>query len=87
MKAPRSLKFGRNLTARQWTAISILQHIFFDGNKCIENEIMGRGATKIESFEDAQPCCAVPYSMMIFNGLIILTTPSPNRTMITPSTR
>ena len=53
--APSSLRLGTRLTARQWTAVEVLRHLAWDGNtpEAVDAEFMGRGAAKMESFEDA----------------------------------
>ena len=53
--APPGLALGAKLTARQWSAVSVMRHVSFDGNfpEFIDADLMGRGAAKIESFEDA----------------------------------
>ena len=54
-RAPRTMGLGTPLSAKQWTAISVLRHLNFDGNtpEFIDADLMGRGAAKFESFEDA----------------------------------
>ena len=53
--APHFIRLGARLTARQWTAVEVMRHLAWDGNtpETIDAESMGRGASKIESFEDA----------------------------------
>ena len=53
--APESIRIGRPLNGRQWSAVKMLEHLDFDGNtpEFVEAADMGRGAAKVESFEDA----------------------------------
>ena len=53
--APPCLGLGAKLTAKQWSAVSTLQFLSWDGNtpEFIDSESMGRGASKVESYEDA----------------------------------
>lgn len=52
--APKSLRLGAKLTAKQWTVVSTLRHSNWDSNS-IEfiADLMGRSASKVEGYEDA----------------------------------
>lgn len=50
-----TIGLGTPLLAKQWTAMSVLRRLIFDGNtpEFIDADLMGRGAAKFQSFEDA----------------------------------
>ena len=52
--APRELRLGRKLSAKQWSAVQVLLHLAWDGNTPFEVDAasMGRAASKFESFEE-----------------------------------
>ena len=52
--APRELRLGRKLSAKQWSAVQVLLHLAWDGNTPSEVDAasMGRAASKFESFEE-----------------------------------
>ena len=64
--APESIRLGRPLNGRQWSAIKMLEHLDFDGNtpEFVEAADMGRGAAKVESFEDAISAVARAISVL-----------------------
>ena len=64
--APESIRIGRPLNGRQWSAIKMLEHLDFDGNtpEFVEAADMGRGAAKVESFEDAISAVARAISVL-----------------------
>ena len=53
--APRILKLGARLSAKQWSIVHNLQHLAFDSNFPIniDADLVGRGASKLETFEDS----------------------------------
>ena len=52
--APTSLRLGTRLTARQWTAVKMLEHLAVDRNfaEFVSATDMGRSASKVEDLQD-----------------------------------
>ena len=53
--APSCIRLGARLTAKQWSAVRMLEHLSFDGNtpNSVDAEGMGRAAGKVEGLEVA----------------------------------
>ena len=53
-KAPSEIRLGRRLSAGQWSAVRMLEHLGKDGNtpELVEAQDMGRAAGKVEDMED-----------------------------------
>ena len=53
-RAPSEIRLGRRLSAGQWSAVRMLEHLGKDGNtpELVEAQDMGRAAGKVEDMED-----------------------------------